>query len=85
MVDGATRRRLIRTTPLFEELQIADHLILPFGPSINPSTQKKNKVLYKSSRGFEPTTFLIHDLRNDALDRSATVGRQVLDCLLAIN
>ena len=71
MVDGATRRRLIRTTPLFKELQIADHLILPF----NPLTQKKNEVLYKSSPGLEPTTFLIHDLRTDALDPSATVGR----------
>ena len=75
MVDGATRRRLIRTTPLFEELQIADHLILPFDPSIQSFAQKKNKVLYKSSPGFEPTTFLIRDLRTDALDRSATVGR----------
>ena len=52
------------------------HSVLPF----NPSTQKKNEVLYKSSPGFEPTTFLIHDLRTDALDGSATVGRQEDNC-----
>ena len=43
MVDGATRRRLIRTTPLFEELQIADHLILPFDPSIQSFDTKEKR------------------------------------------
>ena len=39
-------------------------------------TTKENEILYKSSPGFEPTTFLIHDLSIDDLDRSTTVGRQ---------
>ena len=29
-----------------------------------PPRQKKKKFIYKSSPGFEPTTFLIHDLSN---------------------
>ena len=33
-------------------------------------------MVHKFSPRFEPTTFLIHDLRTDALDRSATIGRQ---------
>ena len=53
------------------------HSILPFNPS---TPQKKNEVLYNSSPGFEPTTFLIHDLSWD-LDRSTTVGRQQIKFL----
>ena len=40
--------------------------------------KRKTDILYKlPSPGFEPTTFLFHDLRRktDALDRSATIGR----------
>ena len=85
MVDGATRRRLIRTTPFAQRfadrrLQIAFdpsiqsfHSILPF-ESLTP--QKKNEVLYKSSPGIR-THDLPHPrskLRIDDLERSTTVG-----------
>ena len=40
-------------------------------------TTKENEILYKSSPGFKPTTFLILDLSwLDDLDRLTTVGRQ---------
>ena len=62
MVDGATRRRLIRTTSCFASLFIAlllCPLAVSFFQSMYPPPQKKTKILYKSSPGFEPTTFLI--------------------------
>ena len=43
MLDGATRRRLIRMTPLFEEHQTADHLILPFDPSFQSFNTKEKR------------------------------------------
>ena len=42
----------------------------------SPQSTKENDLYIQNHRPrFEPATFLIHDLRTDALDRSATVGR----------
>ena len=53
LVDGATRRRLIRTSSCSSNRN-----------SNRSTPQKKTNFLYQSSSGFEPTTFLIHDLES---------------------
>ena len=60
----ADRRLQIAFDPSIQSF----HSILPF-ESLTP--QKKNEVLYKSSPGFEPTTFLIHDLSWELMTQTA--------------
>ena len=86
---ASNRRRLIQTTSCFASFQShccvfqfasSSQISFLFSIDLSTSTKEKTNELYQSpTPGFEPTTFLIHDLerRIDALDRSATVGRHI--------
>ena len=72
MADGATLKEGWFERPLASSHRICI-VVVPvrfleavsfFQSNRSWSPQKKTKFLYKSSPGFEPTTFLIHDLSN---------------------